>query len=142
MLERGILSVNSDGVATNADKDSKASVAIARYIAKELAAETDERKAGQISGSAFEEAVAEYVEGTFSRLQHLRPGKWHVMRLGNRSSVATSDFAQYEHLAYLSELTKANRRLSTIIGNDYMVAPDVVVYRELYDDAEINTPEF
>jgi len=27
-----------------------------------------------------------------------------------------------------------------MIGNDYMVAPDIVVYRNLYSDEEINTP--
>lgn len=31
-----------------------------------------------------------------------------------------------------------NRQLSTMLGNDYMVAPDVVVYRALCTDEEIN----
>lgn len=58
----------------------------------------------------------------------------------NRSKIKTSAFAQYEHLAYLTELTKANRKLSAMIGNDYMVAPDIVIYRGLCTDEEINTP--
>ena len=45
------------------------------------------------------------------------------------------------HLAYLTELTKANRKLSAMIGNDYMVAPDIVVYRNLCSDEEINATE-
>ena len=50
----------------------------------------------------------------------------------------TSDFAQYEHLAYLNLLTESNAQLAAVLGNDYLVAPDVVVYRELYEDDEIN----
>ena len=50
----------------------------------------------------------------------------------------TSSFAQYEHLEYLQELANENTRLKTIIGNDYMVAPDVVVYRHPVEDEELN----
>lgn len=140
LLENGVLAINAQGVATNADKDNAPSVAIASGIAKRLMAETDERIAGQTSGTAFEEITMQFVNATFPNLQHLRPGKWEVKKLGNRSRTKTSAFAQYEHLAYLTELTKANKKLSAMIGNDYMVAPDIVVYRELCFDEEINTP--
>lgn len=140
LLENGVLAINAQGVATNADKDNAPSVAIARGIAERLMAETEERIAGQTSGTAFEEITMQFVNATFPNLQHLRPGKWEVKKLGNRSRTKTSAFAQYEHLAYLTELTKANKKLSAMIGNDYMVAPDIVVYRELCSDEEINTP--
>lgn len=140
LLDSGVLAVNANGVPTNADKDNAPSVAIARGIAERLSASTSERSAGQTSGNAFEELVAEFVKATFPRIQHLRPGKWEVKKLGNRNKVKTAEFAQYEHLAYLTELTKANKRLSAMIGNDYMVAPDIVVYRNPYTDEEINTP--
>lgn len=71
-------------------------------------------------------------------MQHLRPGTWTVLNLGNQSAIKTSDFAQYEHLAYLAKIVNDNKQLSTMLGNDYMVAPDVVVYRDLYEDADIN----
>ena len=140
LLHRGVLAINAQGVATNADKDSTASVSIAKGIADRLLAETDERIAGQTSGKAFEEITMFFIKSTFPKLQHLRPGKWEIKKLGNRSKIKTSAFAQYEHLAYLTELTKANRRLSAMIGNDYMVAPDIVVYRGLCTDEEINAP--
>lgn len=35
-------------------------------------------------------------------------------------------------------MTAENAQLAAALGNDYLVAPDVVVYRELYEDAEIN----
>mgnify|MGYP001036426948 FL=1 len=140
LLRRGVLAINAQGIATNADKDSAASVSIARGIADRLLAETDERIAGQTSGKAFEEITMLFIKSTFPQLQHLRPGKWEIKKLGNRSKIKTSAFAQYEHLAYLTELTKANKKLSAMIGNDYMVAPDIVVYRGLCTDEEINFP--
>lgn len=139
LLDNRILAVSAAGVASNADKDSVQSVKIAKGITDRLVAETRERRAGQTAGSAFEEVTMQFIKNTFPNLQNLRPGNWTVMKLGNRSRMKTSAFAQYEHLAYLSELTRENRRLSAMIGNDYMVAPDIVVYRELYTDEQLNT---
>lgn len=138
LLDRNILTVSATGVPSNADKDNPPSVSIARGITDRLVAETRERRAGQTSGTAFEEITMQFICDTFPKLQHLRPGFWTVMRLGNRSKTKTSAFAQYEHLAFLTELAKENKKLSTIIGNDYMVAPDIVVYRNLYTDAQLN----
>lgn len=143
LIEQGALAVDSRGVATNADKGNKASMAIARHMADDIASHchgtfAGTRQAGQTSGSIFEIAVADFVRETFPRLQHLRPGWWDVMRLGNQSAMKTSDFAQYEHLEYLTELTRENARLRSILGNDYMVAPDIVVYRHPCTDEEIN----
>lgn len=140
LLSSGVLAINANGVATNADKDNANSVAISKGIADRLTAQKDERIAGQTSGTKFEEITMQFIKSTFPKLQHIRPGKWEIRKLGNRSSMKTSAFAQYEHLAYLTELTKANRKLSAMIGNDYMVAPDIVVYRGLCTDNEINNP--
>jgi hypothetical protein len=68
-----VLSISTDGVATNADKKNTTSVAIALHIAKKLEAETGVRVAGQTSGNAFERCVASFVETTFLKLPHLRP---------------------------------------------------------------------
>ena len=80
----------------------------------------------------------EFLSETFPALQGLRPGRWHIAKLGNNSSVKTSDFVQYEHLEYLWQTTRNDAQLAACIGNDYMVAPDVVIYREPEDDASIN----
>ncbi len=80
----------------------------------------------------------EYLQETFPYLQNLRPGKWSILQLGNNNRIRTSDFEQYEHLAYLSALTAENAQLAAALGNDYLVAPDVVIYRDLYEDEEIN----
>jgi hypothetical protein len=140
LLDEGVLGINAAGIASNADKGNVASCAIALGIAERLVTEVNERIAGQSSGATFEKALEVFIRNTFPKLQHIRPGEWTVMKLGNRSAVKTSRFAQYEHLEYLSELSRENKRLSTIIGNDYMVAPDIVVYRDLCTDAELNRP--
>lgn len=140
IIRTGTLAVNASGIATNADKGNKPSCEIAKRLAAQLMSETHERQAGQTSGSTFEILLAEFLKRTFPKLQHVRPGEWEIMQLGNRSALKTSSFAQYEHLEYLQELTNENARLKTIIGNDYMVAPDVVVYRRPITDEALNAP--
>lgn len=140
LVERGVLVFDKSGVASNADKDNRTSREVAAKIAEELGAKTGGKLPGQGMGAEFECVVEEFVANTFPKLQGIRPGKWEVIRLGNRNSVKVSAYAQYEHLQYLDELTKENKRLSAMIGNDYMVAPDIVVYRGLYSDEELNDP--
>ncbi len=140
IIRRGVLAVNTDGVATNADKGNRPSKAIAANLAAQLMSETHERQAGQTSGATFEVLISEFLRRTLPKLQHIRPGEWEVAQLGNRSSIKTSSFVQYEHLDYLQKLTEANSVLKTTLGNDYMVAPDVVVYRHPIPDEEINQP--
>ena len=83
----------------------------------------------------------EFLENIFPKLQNLRPGQWHIAKLGNRNAIKTSSFVQYEHLDYLTRLTAYDKRLAASMGNDYMVAPDVVVYRDTVSDDEINMLE-
>ena len=138
LLANSVLTIDSKGIPSNADKDSKLSTRIAQGIAKRLMAETQKKAVGQTAGAKFEQLNMEFLEATFPHLQNLRPGKWHIAKLGNRNAVKTSSFAQYEHLDYLSRLTKEDARLAASMGNDYMVAPDVVVYRETEPDEVIN----
>ncbi len=138
LLANGVLTVDSKGVPSNADRSSNLSIAIAQGITKRLMANEQEKAVGQTAGAKFEQLNMEFIEATFPHLQNLRPGKWHITKLGNRNSIKTSSFAQYEHLDYLSQLTKEDARLAASMGNDYMVAPDVVVYRETEPDEVIN----
>lgn len=138
LIEKGVLSITADGIASNADGSNQPSRAIAQLIAEKLGANIRPKAKGQTAGTLFEQITMRFISSTFPKLQHLRPGDWTVLSLGNQNAVKTSDFAQYEHLAYLSKLVDQNKQLSTMLGNDYMVAPDVVIYRNLCDDAEIN----
>jgi len=137
-LANGVLTIDANGVPSNADRSSNLSVAIAQGIARRLMANVQEKALGQTAGAKFEQLNMEFIDATFPHLQNLRPGKWHIAKLGNRNSIKTSSFAQYEHLDYLSQLTKEDARLAASMGNDYMVAPDVVVYRETEPDEVIN----
>jgi hypothetical protein len=138
LLREGVLTIDDKGVPSNADKSSKLSISIALGIANRLMAETHDKAVGQTSGARFEQLNMEFLINTFPKLQNLRPGSWKVAKLGNRSAIKTSSFAQYEHLEYLNRLTAYDRKLAASMGNDYMVAPDVVIYRETVTDEEIN----
>ena len=138
LIESGVLSLTAEGVASNADSNNQPSKAIAQFMAKRLGAWIGEKAKGQTAGVLFEQITMRFISATFPKLQHIRPGTWSVLSLGNQNAIKTSDFSQYEHLAYLSQLVEQNKQLSTMLGNDYMVAPDVVVYRDLYEDEVIN----
>lgn len=138
LLSNGVLTVDTRGIPSNADSSSKLSISIARGIADQLMVEVREKIVGQTSGAKFEQINMQFLSETFPKLQNLRPGKWHIVKLGNRNAMKTSSFSQYEHLEYLSQLTHNDARLAASMGNDYMVAPDVVIYRETETDEVIN----
>lgn len=138
LLSEGLLTVDERGIPSNADSASRLSISIAQGITDQLMAEVHEKTVGQTSGAKFELFNMRFLMDTFPKLQNLRPGKWHIVKLGNRNSIKTSSFAQYEHLEYLNQLTKADARLAASMGNDYMVAPDVVIFREAESDRVIN----
>ena len=142
LLSGNVLTIDKDGIPSNADRASELSKFIARHIANNLMAETHEKIQGQSSGAKFEQINMTFLAHTFPLLQNIRPGKWHVEKLGNRSQTITSDFVQYAHLATLNEYVKQNADLATSLGNDYMVTPDVVIYREAEPDEVINHNTF
>lgn len=139
LIREGVLSVDKAGIPSNADKSSRISKLISLGIAKKLEVETHEKIEGQTLGGQFETITMEFIQNTFIRMQNLRPGKWHIEKLGNRNSIKTSSFVQYEHLEYLRDLTVNDVKLAAALGNDYMVAPDIVVYREPEPDDVINS---
>lgn len=143
LLDEGVLTIDAKGIPSNADKSSALSIKIAKGITDQLVArKTQQKSQGQTSGAKFEQINMQFLQATFPHLQNLRPGKWHIVRLGNRNSIKTSSFAQYAHLDYLNHLVKEDTILASSLGNDYMVAPDVVIYRETEPDEVINEDEF
>ncbi|MBC5660660.1 type II restriction endonuclease [Anaerosacchariphilus sp. NSJ-68] len=144
LFETNTLTLTNAGVVSNADTSSRGSKAIAKKIVEILVDEHHhtanivDKISGQTLGKQFELLTMEFLQETFPYLQNLRPGQWSILQLGNNNRLKTSDFEQYEHLAYLSALTAENAQLAAALGNDYLVAPDVVIYRNLCDDEEIN----
>lgn len=148
LFETNTLTLTKANVASNADTSSRGSKAIAEKIVDILVEEHHhtvnvvDKISGQTLGKQFELLTMEFLQETFPYLQNLRPGRWSILQLGNNNRLKTSDFEQYEHLAYLSALTAENAQLAAALGNDYLVAPDVVVYRKLYEDEEINAEQY
>lgn len=148
LFETNTLTLTKAGVASNADTSSRGSKAIAGKIVDILVDEhhhtvnTVDKISGQTLGKQFELLTMEFLQETFPHLQNLRPGQWSILQLGNNNRLKTSDFEQYEHLAYLSALTAENAQLAAALGNDYLVVPDVVIYRNLYEDEEINAEQY
>ena len=138
LLER-VLFLNDKGVPANADVGNKASVAIAKGIMARLGAESQgDRLAGQMAGNVFEELVASYVRTTFEQLGHLRPGRWTIEQITTRNQAVLARFEQYAHLAALARAAARDPELKTALGNDYTIAPDIVVIRGLESDERIN----
>jgi hypothetical protein len=138
LLEK-VLTADDKGVPANADKDSTASVRIARGILDRLGPETvGARLAGQTSGNKFEEVCKNFVDLTFRQLDHLRPGKWEVKLVGSRNRAEIARYEQYEHLILLELAAKKDRALAAALGSDYTITPDIVVSREPEEDAQLN----
>jgi hypothetical protein len=120
-----------------ADGGSKSSVEIAWALVRELGCTMRGRRlSGQTIGKRFEAATRDYLERSFRLLQHLRPGEWHYF-----VDKPISSFHQYEHLAYLDAVVREDIGLSTALGGDYIVKPDIVVGRAPVSDEDINSPE-
>lgn len=138
-LMGSVLTMDSNGVPTNADKANRASVAIAKGILERIGKHTaSDRLAGQSSGNQFEEICREYVEHTFLKLGHLRPGIWTVSKGVGGGRLGIARFDQYTHLEALDQLAKQNPELAAALGGDYLIKPDVVIYREPEPDSSLN----
>ena len=138
-LLASVLRTDAQGVPSNADRHNKASVSIAAGIMERIGVvATGARLIGQMAGSRFEEICTEFLEETFPRFAHLRPGRWEISKgVGGNSAIAQYD--QYEHLAALDALSKDNPELAAALGSDYLIKPDVVVFRFPEEDEAINS---
>ena len=139
-LLKDILTVTKTGIPSNADSDNKASVAIAKGLLQRLGTpRVVKKESGQRAGSLFEAACAEFIQETFTALTHMRPGRWSVEKGSGKRGVGISRFDQYTHLAELEQLAKQNPQLAAALGSDYLIKPDVVVFRLPEPDSTFNT---
>ena len=141
LLADGILAVNAAGVASNADKDSKASRAYAGYIARALRSETvGERLAGQTAGGQFEQACADFLAGTFLQLGHLV--REHGVCDASAVAVTPQGVAQYEQYSHLVSIRSGpSSRTRPCAPCSAMATPSPgIVSRSPMTDEEINRP--
>lgn len=141
-LLQGALTADEKGVLAIADKGNKTSMEIAQRLVSKLGKSVTAAKvAGQTSGNEFEGACREYIFATFKKLGHLRPGKWQIIQLNQRDRLGIARFEQYSHLSEIARMCKENKELASVLGSDYVICPDIVIVRELEEDAEINLKE-
>lgn len=131
---------DASGIVSNADSSQVTSVNNAKRIYELLGGDSVPRPRiqAQTAGSLFEECVATFLNKTFSRFVHLRPGRWDIHQVSSRSGGVIASYAQYAHLSSLQTMLNAHRELAAYLGNDYTVAPDVVVLRHPEADDVIN----
>lgn len=145
------------GVLSNADKGNKSSKDIALGIARRIGLNTPGVKLkGQTAGNEFEIATALFIRETFLKLNHLRPGEWVVQKIGEKPSdeekplkkkeaqkdfkklIKIAQFEQYRHLIAIAKAASENPELAASLGSDYIIKPDVVIFRQLVGDDDIN----
>lgn len=127
--------------ATNADSDNTASKIIANNLAEALGAGDGRRLPAQTAGNEFENVTALFLANCFKQIPHLLTGQWVAEREKSRNPLVIARFSQYAHLASVFDATKNWPELAAILGRDYSVASDVIVYRERLSDDQINLTE-
>lgn len=118
-----------NGVPNVADRDNQPSVRIASGLLDALGVPADrEGVAGTTGGRLLEEGVQGELETRLPDLAAER--EWDIDR--HRK---VTDFSQYEHLARLQALIEQDksRTLSTEIGREYIIKPDVTVALKVPD---------
>jgi hypothetical protein len=105
-----------------ADSASETSVRIATHVYSALGVAGQVSHVGQEAGRSLEEGVRAYLAALLPKLDPTRA--WDVQR-----KKVVSAFEQYRHLAELQALIDGDAAgtLSTEIGSDYLIKPDVTV---------------
>jgi len=137
-----LLHTDAKGVPTNADRESNASVQIAKGILSLLGTEAiGARLAGQTSGNKFEDVCGNFLKITFPELAHLRPGRWDIKQVKSKNRLTIAQYQQYSHLIALDKAAKRDKELAAALGSDYTITPDIIVARFPEDDDVINNPK-
>lgn len=131
----GPLTRNSKGVLSIADEGNTRSQRLSAYLVSRLGTvRTAEKRPGQTLGDEFEAAVTVFLQATFLKLDHLRPGTWDIVH----SPGAIAQFEQYLHLASLMELVREHPEVEASLGGDYLIKPDIVISRQPEPDSVLN----
>ena len=92
---------------------------IATEVFKQLGVTRSTKAPGQTAGSNFEKAIEQILEVCLRRLAPER--KWTTDRR------KITDFAQYEHLAHIERIVRADSTLRSSLGTDYLIKPDITI---------------
>ena len=124
--------------ASNGDKDNEASRQISLHIATKLGAKVGACMPAQSADAAFEPMTKDFLEATFFELNHLRPGDWLIKVVKSSDARELADFDQYSDLLDIKSVLKKGKSLKAIMGSDLMISPDIIIARNLENDASIN----
>lgn len=139
----GLITMGETDIPSIADKKNNASIRIANNLVARLGKMVHaDKKAAQTAGNEFEECCAEFINATFRRLAHLRPGNWQIVRLGQGNRTGIAQYEQYSHLSAIAEACKGNSQLAATLGADYIICPDIVLTRMPEPEEQINLQEF
>lgn len=138
MIEKGLLTTNEQGVPSIADSASPASRGVATRLLTKIGSEAKgARLAGQSAGRGFEDFVRIFLAEIFPALAQVRCGEFTIAAGGN-----ISIYDQYAHLDAVDRAVKGDADLRVAIGRDYIIRPDVVIYRTPVSDDAINALQF
>ncbi len=154
ILVQRVLGYRKDGSVTNADSASNVSKAIAGELARLIEARLQVQLRplltaggkdvpGQELGRLFTEATRDFLESAFLKLQHARPGPWGFSL--SQAALGIARFEPYTHLEAVQKFVERLRRddpnAAVFFEQDYLVKPDIVIYREPWTDQQINARE-
>lgn len=118
-----------------ADTSSSTSVDLAARVVKAMGHPTCPKPPeAQKAGSLFGRLTLEFLQKSFEKLRHLRPGEWKC----SATQTGIRAFDQYEHLEKLDRVFTQLRELAAALGGDYLITPDIIVARYPVSDDDIN----
>lgn len=120
-------------VLNNADSHNDLSVFLAAGMAELMPLPAGPVGGGSTTGAAFEAAIRRFIASGLDALKHLTPWELEV-----EPGRLISDFMQFSHLDEVQRAIKANPELEAVIGGDYLVRPDIVVFRQPLTDEALN----
>lgn len=122
-IARG-LPINVLGAVSIADIDNASSIRIAWEWASRLPGEFSAAQPPEDSGKLFQDAVLHFLQEGFELGRDIRPGEWQW-----KTQHSAAHFDQYAHLSDIKTALEDNKQLRTVFSEQYLVQPDIVVYR-------------
>lgn len=113
-----------EGAVSVADVDNASSIRISWEWASRLPGAFATAQPTQDSGKLFQFAVRDFLQAGFELGRDLRPGNWQW-----KTEYPAAHFDQYSHLNDIRSALEVNKELRTIFSEQYLVVPDIVVYR-------------
>jgi len=112
------------GAVSVADVDNSSSISIAWEWASRLPGDFADAEPTQDSGKMFQFAVRDFLQRGFQLGGDLRPGDWQW-----RTEYSIAHFDQYVHMNDIREALDRVKELRTIFSEQFLVVPDIVVFR-------------